>query len=281
MTVPVIGRMLHDSGFLEGLAGEEEAVGREIYHRFHLAVSFDAESTDDHTLVPVVREELGDRTRQSDGWTCRSTLPDGRLIVRRADGLEVAVGFDDIERMHAGRIVVRMPSLEPGVMKGWVCFHGSTPPLDEAEVTARIYLCLDKAERARSWSALVAGLDDQGHVFSSKIIRRGEERKRPDSAVVYCRPQDVSDLVGSLRKLIPPDQLGEPTAGFAVRLSPGISVSVPQESEDKDGSLGMHRSLRIARALLAGASAQSAITEVAHLLARQDAQVSDMLREVR
>ncbi|WP_331721300.1 T3SS effector HopA1 family protein [Streptomyces sp. NBC_00212] len=282
MTVPVIARILSDPALLNELAGaDSEVVGREIYRRFHLAMTFDDEVRDDDTgLLVAVRTALGGRTHLAGGnWAYQSALSDGRLIVRRDDGLQVAVEFGDIERMAAGRITVRLPSLEPGVMNGWVWFHSSIRPEHAAELSARIYLCLDGEGRASGWADLVAGLDDQAYVFSSKIIRRKKERARPDGVVVYCRTGDVPVFLESIGKLIPPGQLGTATAGFAVGVSPGASVSVPQEGEDRHASLGMERSRNIARRLVAGDPAESAVVEVARVLEEQSAQVAALLGE--
>ncbi|MBM7440429.1 T3SS effector HopA1 family protein [Streptomyces sp. HB132] len=282
MTVPVIARILDEPRLLDELVGPDpEAVGREIYRRFHLAASFDDEGRDDDTgLLAAVRTALGGRTRVSaDGWAYGSALADGRLIVRRADGLEVAVEFGDIERMAAGHITLRLPSLEPGVMNGWVWFHSSARPERAADLSARIYLCLDGEGRATEWADLVAGLDDQAYVFSSKIIRRKKERTRPDGVVVYCRTDEVPDFLECIGELIPPGRRGTATAGFAVRVAPGVSVSVPQEGEDRHASLGMDRSRDIARRLVAGEPAESAVIEVARVLERQSAQVAALLGE--
>ncbi|MFE7541884.1 T3SS effector HopA1 family protein [Streptomyces platensis] len=279
MTASVIARILDDPDALADLLGKDEtAVGREIYRRFHLGIAPGGTgSDDDRVLLDGVRRRLAGRRRPSSGWAYRSALAGGRLVVRRDDGLEVAVAFGDIERAEGEQVTLRLPSLEPGVMNGWVWFHGRTRGRDK--LTARIYLCLPTAERAKWWSDLVAGLDDQAHVFSAKIIRRREERVRPDGAVIYCRTPDVPDTLSVVRKLVPPGQLGSPTAGFAAPVCAGISVGVPQDGEDPHASLGMERAMSIARLLGSDPPTESDLSAVAELLERQRSQVTGLLKE--
>ncbi|MGW8395841.1 T3SS effector HopA1 family protein [Streptomyces lydicus] len=280
MTAPVIARILADPDALADLRGKNEAAaGREIYRRFHLGIGPGSTDADDDTvLLDTVRSRLADRRRPSSSWTYRSGLADGRLVVRRDDGLEVAVAVGDIESVKGEQVTLQLPSLEPGVMNGWIWFHGSTTP-GRDELTARIYLCLPTAERAKWWSALVADLDDQAHVFSAKIIRRREERARPDSVVIYCRTPDVPGILSAVRQLVPPGQLGSSTAGFAAPVCAGISVGVPQDGEDPHASLGMNRATSIARLLETGPLTESALSAVAECLERQRAQVTGLLKE--
>ncbi|MGW7198672.1 T3SS effector HopA1 family protein [Streptomyces chryseus] len=284
MTASVISRILSAPDVLDGLAAREEAEARqEIYRRFHLAgtVPADAGHDDDVTLLDTARTRLADRYRSSAGWAYHAALGDGRWVVRRDDGLTVIAAFGDIEGVDAGQVTLRVPGLEPGVMNGWLWFHGRNRPEGDEDLTVRVYLSLPGQERGRWWSTLVARLDELGYAFSSKIIRRAGERGRPDGVVVYCRPQDLSGLLTETARVLPADELGAHTAGFAVAVSEGVSVAVPQEGEDPQASMGMHRAETIVKALADGRRGEEAVAEVARVLELQDAQVADLLRDTR
>lgn len=201
------------------------------------------------------------------------------MVLRRDDGLTVTAAFGDIEGVDAGRVTLRLPSLEPGVMNGWLWFHGRNRPGDDEDLTVRIYLSLPGQERGRWWSTLVARLDELAYVFSSKIIRRAGEHGRPDGVVLYCRPHDLPGLLTETARVLPSAELGAHTAGFAVAVSEGVSVAVPQEGEDPQASMGMLRAETIVKALADGKRGEEAVAEVARVLELQNAQVAGLLSD--
>lgn len=192
----------------------------------------------------------GSRRGWEPGWSILTRT--GSMSVLHRDGLQIHASTSemfpnpDIEGVHRHYQVDVGKELF-NVIPGWYVALGETPdPVDEPDITTRVYFNIDAAAGIELVSLCCTLLNGCAIPFRLKIPDDPCSYGRTDAAVLYLRKRIYRASHDVLQRLFDSVKTREGIPAFARKIARGIAVA---EDPADGSSFGQNRSRHVARGL--------------------------------